>query len=116
MRFLIDRCAGHALSDWLKTQLHDVLHIAEWGPDPGDDVILQKAFADARILITIDADFGTLVFRDKSPHAGIIRLPNVPSVERIEIMRQLLEKQTPEMEAGAMITVRGKKIRITNTG
>src|ERR1043166_4448038 len=113
MRFLVDRCAGHALSEWLKSQSHDVVHIAEWGPDPGDEIILQKAFSVGGVLITIDADFGTLVFRDKASHAGIIRLPNVPSSERIEIMRQLLEKHASEMEAGEMITVRGQSITIT---
>ena len=36
MKFLIDRCAGHRLADWLRLQGHDVIESQERGPDPGD--------------------------------------------------------------------------------
>jgi hypothetical protein len=31
MRFLIDRCAGRLLADWLRTQGHDVVESRELG-------------------------------------------------------------------------------------
>jgi len=36
MKFLIDRCAGQLLADWLRTQGHDVVESRELGPDPGN--------------------------------------------------------------------------------
>ena len=36
MKFLIDRCAGRLLADWLRKQGHDVVESHELGPDPGD--------------------------------------------------------------------------------
>jgi predicted nuclease of predicted toxin-antitoxin system len=62
MRFLIDRCAGTFIAEWLRTQGHDVVESRERGPDPGDRVLLEWAEQESRVLITIDTDFGQLVF------------------------------------------------------
>ena len=43
MRFLIDRCAGQLLADWLRKQGHDVIESRELGPDPGDRALLDWA-------------------------------------------------------------------------
>jgi len=62
MRFLIDRCAGARLAQWLRGQGHDVVEAAQQGDDPGDAGILQRAVDDDRILVRIDTDFGLLIF------------------------------------------------------
>ena len=36
MKFLVDRCAGRKLAEWLRSQGHDVLESRALGPDPGD--------------------------------------------------------------------------------
>ena len=43
MKFLIDRCAGRLLADWLRDQGHDVVESRELGPDPGDRALLEWA-------------------------------------------------------------------------
>jgi len=83
MRFLIDRCAGTFIAEWLRTQGHDVVESRERGPDPGDRVLLEWAAQESRILITIDTDFGQLVFLERQSHCGLIRLPDVSSSERV---------------------------------
>jgi hypothetical protein len=60
--FLIDRCAGHRLSEWLRAQGHDVVGSRERGPDPGDRALLEWAGAEHRILVIMDKDFGTQCF------------------------------------------------------
>jgi hypothetical protein len=42
--------------------------------------------AERRALITIDTDFGTLVYLAGAAHAGIIRLPDVPARSRIALV------------------------------
>lgn len=90
MRFLVDRCVGTKLCDWLRSLGHDVLDCRELGPDPGDRALLQQAVEQARILVTIDTDFGTLVFKAGEAHSGIVRLPDVPPAGRVELMKQVL--------------------------
>ena len=115
MRFLIDRCAGASIAEWLRQQGHDVVESRERGPDPGDRTLLEWAASESRILITIDTDFGRLVFLENIPHSGLIRLPDVLSNERIEIVKELLSRFPEELEADAIITVRGGKIRISKS-
>ena len=85
MRFLIDRCAGRRLADWLRSRGHDVEESRNRGPDPGDATLLRWAAAEGRILITLDTDFGTLVHSKGLLHAGLIRLPDVPPAVRIAL-------------------------------
>jgi predicted nuclease of predicted toxin-antitoxin system len=113
MRFLIDRCAGTLIAEWLRTQGHDVVESRELGPDPGDRVLLQWAAHESRILITIDTDFGQLVFLEGQTHCGLIRLPDVSSSDRVVIIKDLMERFQNELESNAIITVRGGKIRIS---
>ena len=115
MKFLIDRCAGHFLAEWLRNQGHDVLESRDLGPHPGDRVVLEWAHKQARVLITIDTDFGQLIFSERLEHSGLIRLPDVPSVERQHIMEDLLNRFGEEIENGSLITVRGGRIRISKT-
>ena len=85
------------------------------GADPGDRVLLEWATRESRILITIDTDFGQLVFQRGQSHSGLIRLPDVPSHERVAIIKDLIERFQTEIETGAIITVRGSKIRISSS-
>jgi hypothetical protein len=50
----------------------------------------------------IDTDFGQLVFVD-----------DVPPARRVELMSQVLQRRAQELLKGAVITVRGGRIRIT---
>ena len=113
MKFLIDRCAGHKIAIWLRNQGHDVLESRELGPDPGDLALLEMAVRENRIIITIDTDFGTIVYRDKAQHCGMVRLPDVPSQKRIELMQQILERHESDLDQSAVITVQRSLIRIT---
>ena len=54
--------------------------------------MLELAEADGRILITIDTDFGELIYLNDVPHAGLIRLPDVPAEQRIALMSELIER------------------------
>lgn len=79
VRFLIDRCAGRRLADRLRELGHDVLESRERGSDPGDPTILIWAASEQRILVTMDKDFGNLVFLQGERHRGLVRLPDVPA-------------------------------------
>jgi predicted nuclease of predicted toxin-antitoxin system len=89
MRFLIDRCAGRLLAEWLRKQGHDVIESRELGPDP------------------------QLVYTENVAHAGLIRLPDVPSRLRTPILADVLMRFEAELKEAAIITVRGGRIRIS---
>ena len=113
MKFLIDRCAGRSLADWLRDQGHDVVESRERGPDPGDRILLEWAALELRILVTMDKDFGEMIFAENAAHCGLVRLPDVPAARRIELVEKLLRDHTQELADGAILTVRGERIRIS---
>lgn len=115
MRFLIDRCAGKLIAAWLRSQGHDVVESRERGSDPGDRILLEWAANESRILITIDTDFGQLIFLENAPHRGLVRLPDVVASKRVQIMEDLLIRFSAQLEDGSVITVRGGRVRISRS-
>lgn len=113
MKFLIDRCAGRRLAEWLRSDGYDAAEAWELGSDPGDRALLEAAEAEGRILITIDTDFGELIHLHDVPHAGLIRLPDVPAEQRIALMVEVMDRHRQALQDRAIVTVRGGRIRIS---
>jgi len=113
VRFLIDRCAGRRLADWLRQQGHDVVESRERSPDPGDRKLLEWAVEERRVLVTMDKDFGEFIFTGGASHFGLVRLPDVPAERRIVLMERILADHSPQLAAQTVITVRGERIRIS---
>lgn len=112
MKFLVDRCAGRGLSQWLVARGHDSVYL-ESVEDPGDAALLTMAVEQGRILVTLDNDFGELIFHQKMAHHGLIRLPDVPVSRRIELMGVVLERFGEPLRQRAVVSVRGNRIRVT---
>ena len=74
MRFLVDECTGPATAQWLRGADHDVFSVFQQGRGMDDDEVIRRAFAENRILVTNDKDFGEKVYRDRKPHRGIVLL------------------------------------------
>jgi predicted nuclease of predicted toxin-antitoxin system len=108
------RSVRRRLAQWLRDQGYDVVESRERGPDPGDRAILQWAIAEDRILITMDKDFGALVYLEQAQPCGLIRLPDVPAGRRIALMERLLMEHSHHLLQRAVITVRGDRIRISH--
>ena len=100
MRFVVDRCAGRRLAEWLANNGHDVLDSRTPGPDPGD-----------MALITIDKDFGELIYLHDIPHAGLIRRPDVRMSQRIALVEQTIKQLSQALKERAIITIQGAGAR-----
>jgi len=113
VKFLLDRCAGARLAQWLRDQGHDVLEARSKEPDPGDRELLIRSVAEDRILVTMDKDFGWLVWGLGEQHRGLLRLPDVPVAERIALVERVLKLHAKELTTGWVVTVRGDRIRLS---
>ena len=92
-----------------------MVEVSGLGPDPGDKAIIEMAAREGRILVTIDTDFGRLV-HGGTAHAGLIRLPDVPAEPRIHLLAEVLRSHANDVAAGAVLTVKSGRIRISKTG
>ena len=109
----MDACVGRRLAQWLRENDHDVMEADMLGPDPGDVALLELAASTDRILITIDTDFGELIFRQGQEHTGLVRIPDVPAEQRIVLLREVIDRYGSALEQRAIITIRGGRIRIS---
>ncbi|ADB41871.1 DUF5615 family PIN-like protein [Spirosoma linguale] len=72
---LADENINPILVNTLRDNGFDVAHINDVGlGNTPDYVILSYAYNQNRIVLTLDDDFGTLIFKNKQPFIGIIRL------------------------------------------
>lgn len=72
MRLLADECCDAALVAALRTTGHDVRYVAEDFPGATDQVVLDLATRENRILLTEDKDFGELAVRSNVAIPGIV--------------------------------------------
>ncbi len=112
MKFLLDSCISKFAVNDLRNAGYDVLWIPESGKDPGDEIILKKAFDEDLILVTADKDFGELVFVFGNPHSAIIRLVDIPAKDQGKYLLKLIEFHKNEIMKKALITVDRYRVRI----
>ena len=65
---------GIILAQWLRENGYDVVAVIERMPGISDDIVLQRALIENRIIITLDNDFGEIIFKKNLAHAGIVFL------------------------------------------
>ena len=113
MRFLVDECVGPSVVRWLRKNNYDAISAFEDCRGWDDESILEKAQSEGRTIVTLDKDFGDMVFRMKMPHCGIIllRCAYCSTSKKISMMEEVLS--LPEMDlAGRFVVVTESGIRI----
>jgi predicted nuclease of predicted toxin-antitoxin system len=62
VRFLVDNALSPSVPEGLKKAGHDAIHIRDYVLQAAeDDVILERAAMEDRIVVSADTDFGTLL-------------------------------------------------------
>jgi len=73
MRFLVDQNVPRDVVEGLREDGHDVIWAQTTHPGADDEVLLNRAQQEDRVVLTFDTDFGTLAFqRDLPASSGII--------------------------------------------
>jgi len=111
-RLLLDNCIGRTAWQALLAKGHDVVWMAEFGADPGDEAVLARAQADTRILCTLDKDFGELVHLRGLPHAGIVRLTPCPPAIQAARIDAVLVVHEADLLRGALVVISDHRVRI----
>lgn len=100
----------------LREQGKDVRTALEEGLGGRADVdILRRAYASGRVVLTHDADFGTLAVRDREPFTGIIYVrPGHISAEFVLRILASIESSPAEMTPPFILVAerRGGEIRV----
>lgn len=114
MKFLVDECIGPTVAEWLKQNGYNVISIYDDLQGIDDNMVLEKALLENRVLITSDKDFGEIIFKNNKQHCGVIllRLINEKPINKIVILKNLLQNYHQDI-LGNFIVVTEKTVRIT---
>jgi predicted nuclease of predicted toxin-antitoxin system len=99
MKLLADESVDRPIVERLRNAGHNVLYVAELAPNISDDEVLRLANDEDAILLTVDNDFGELVYRQHRVHCGVvlIRLFGISSALKVEIIAQVFQERSGEM-------------------
>ena len=116
MRFIVDECTGPAVARWLSNAGYDTLSVYDQHSGISDEDVIHLAVRQNRILITNDKDFGEKVYRDQSPHCGVIllRLEDERSPNKIAVVQRLLQHHAEKLP-DQFVVVTERQVRFSSS-
>ena len=99
LKFLVDVGVGKKVERWLLNHGYDIKCVRDIDPRMPDREILKIAVYEARMVLTMDKDFGELIYNSGLPHAGVLllRLEDAGVDEKIEIVEKVLNKYSDKL-------------------
>jgi predicted nuclease of predicted toxin-antitoxin system len=117
MKLLLDQGLPRSAAALLREVDIDTVHVAEIGMSAAEDAeILQKAREDGRIVVTLDADFHTLLALAEATSPSVIRI----RIERLRaqalsnLLLTVIGKCEEDLKKGVAMTIDPSRIRFRN--
>lgn len=115
MNLLLDQGIPRSLAGLLRQDGFDAVHTGEIGMAEADDAeILQRAVAEKRVVVTLDADFHAHLALSQvcQPSVIRVRIEGLRAQNFRELLHGVISQSQRDLEAGAMISVQQHQIRI----
>ena len=116
MKFLVDQNRSPRLAQLLCESGHDAVHALERGLERAeDDVILDVARDEQRIVVSGDTDFGALLAlaRQKSPSVILFRSRHHRTAEeQVAVILGHLADLADDLNSGAVAVITDERIRV----
>ena len=116
MTFLVDNALSPEVAHVLRTAGHDAVHVRDYGlQEAADRIVLERADAEAGVLISADTDFGALLMILKRRRPSVILFlrgaPRRPA-KQAELLLTHLERFAADLAHGAIVVFQQNRIRI----
>jgi len=109
----MDVGVGKKVEEWLAGNGYDIKCVRDINPTADDSEILRLAVKENRMVITMDKDFGELVYNSGRLHSGvlILRLEDADSGQKVKIMKKILAEYSDKLH-GKFCVFQGERLRI----
>jgi predicted nuclease of predicted toxin-antitoxin system len=113
LRFLVDVNVGLAVVRSLQESGHDVIFVGDLDWRMRDLDILSLAAKEQRIILTMDPDFGELIYLSQQPHAGVLflRMPGADRRQKVSVVQEITERYGDQLP-GHFCVYRQGRLRI----
>lgn len=115
MKLLLDQGLPLSTAALLRGAGIDAIHVGEIAFSAAEDAeIIHRAKEEARIVVTLDADFHTLLALNEAIAPSVIRI----RIERLraqaltELLLSVINKCEEDLQQGAAVTVEPSRIRV----
>ena len=114
MQFVVDAGVGTSVEMLLRELGHDTVAVRDLNPHMPDVEVLALAQRQAAIIITMDKDFGDLIFKEMRPHHGVLllRLDDATGPERATVVRLILDSHAAELP-GRFAVFQNERLRVS---
>ncbi|MEB3215892.1 MAG: DUF5615 family PIN-like protein [Nostocales cyanobacterium 94392] len=115
MQLLLDQGLPSSATTLLYEVGIDAVHVAQIALSAAEDAeILQKAQEEKRIVVTLDADFHTLLALSEatSPSVIRIRIQRLRAQTLTELLVRVIGECEEDLLQGAVVTVETSRIRV----
>lgn len=113
LKFLVDVGVGKNAEGWLRSQGFDTTALRDIDPRMADQDAQKLASTEGRIVITMDKDFGELVYRLQQKHVGVLllRMNDAHKDEKLTAIKSILSQYGDQLN-NSFSTFRNGKLRI----
>jgi predicted nuclease of predicted toxin-antitoxin system len=115
MKLLLDQGLPRSAAALLRQAGIDAAHVGEIGHSSSDDATILQVGRDAgAVVVTLDADFHSLLALSAatSPSVIRVRIEGLRGPSLAELLQQVLSRCGKDLRDGAMVTVQAGRIRI----
>jgi predicted nuclease of predicted toxin-antitoxin system len=110
LKFLVDVGVGTAVEELLREHGYDVRTVRSIDPGMDDLDIVRLAHAEERMVLTMDKDFGELVYHAAASHAGVLllRLDDATGQEKRRVVEGILIAHADRIKGCFCVYQRGR--------
>ena len=113
MNVPVDVSAGQAVADHIRSLGYDTVFVRDRDAAMPDVDILTWGVSEGRLVVTMDKDFGDLVYRSGLPHAGVLllRLEAARTAEKIRVVTDIFRTHAADL-SGHFAVYQNGRLRI----
>ena len=100
LRFLVDVGVSKKVEEYLQEQGYDVKAVRAIDTRMSDQAIIRLAASEDRIVVTMDKDFGELVYHSALKHSGVLllRLEDATGSEKLKVVSNILKNYSHQIK------------------
>ncbi|MCP4667134.1 MAG: hypothetical protein GY849_12290 [Deltaproteobacteria bacterium] len=110
LTFLVDVGVGKKVEEYLEKHGYDTKAVRAIDTQMSDQNIIRLASSEGRMVITMDKDFGELVYHSEMKNCGVLllRLEDAIGSEKLQVVSSILEKYSDQMKNHFCVFQKGK--------